>query len=162
MKSLFFRLFLLTFGLITIQSCGGEDPDPDPPVKTVEEIATEALTGTGSQAWGIAGGGSVLRDGVAVTDLYMEFELVLKSGSAKTYTSINNNDLFDATNTWTFSGTNFDKFMLSGVKPAAGREISFTQNNDNLTLNFTITAPGARINAVSAVAGSYTFNLLKQ
>lgn len=162
MKSLFFRLFLLTFGLIAIQSCGGVDPDPDPTLKTAEEIATEALTGTGSQAWGIAGGGSVMRDGVAVTDLYEEFELVLKSGTTETYTSKNNNDLFDATNTWTFSGLNFDKFILSGVKPAAGREISFTQNNDNLTLTFTITAPAARINGVSAVAGNYIFNLLKQ
>ncbi|MEB2781941.1 hypothetical protein U3A58_16220 [Algoriphagus sp. C2-6-M1] len=162
MKSLFFRLFLLAFGLIAMQSCGGDDPDPDPPVKTAQEVATEALTGNGSQAWGTAGGGSVLRDGVAVTDLYAGFELVLKSGSAKTYSSKNNNDLFDSSGTWSFVGSNFDKFMLSGVKPAAGREISFTQNNDNLTLTFTIPAPGARINGILAVAGSYTFNLLKQ
>ena len=162
MKSPLIRLFILTFAMFIIQSCGGDDPDPTPPAKTAEELAIEALTGTGTQAWGIDGGGSVLRDGTAVTDLYSDFELVMRSGTAKTYTTANNNDLFDASGTWSFAGPNFDKFMLSGSKPAAGREISFTQNNGNLTLTFTIPAPGARINGVFAVAGNYTFNLLKK
>lgn len=161
MKSLFIRFILLASVVMAIQSCGGDDPDPTPQ-KTAEEIATEALTGAGTQAWGIDGGGSVERDGVAVTDLYAGFELVLKSGTAKTYTSKNNNDLFDTSGTWSFAGSNFDKFTLSGSKPAAGREISFTQNHDNLKLTFTIPAPGARINGVTAVAGNYTFNLLKK
>lgn len=160
MKSWFFRSLLLTFLTVAIQSCGGEDPDP--PVKTAEEIATEALTGTGSQAWAVDGGGSVERDGVTVTDIYTEYELILKSGSSKTYTSKNSNDLFDASGTWTFEGSNFDKFMLSGSKPAAAREISFTQTNNKLKLTFIIPAPGARVNGVLAVAGSYTFNLIKQ
>lgn len=162
MKSLFIRLSLLVFGMCFIQSCGGDDPEPNPPAKTAEELAIEALTGTGTQAWGIDGSGSVLRDGVTVTDLYAGFELVMKSGSAKTYTSKNNNDLFDTSGTWSFAGANFDKFMLTGSKPAAGREISFTQNNDNLTLTFTIPAPGARVNGMLAVAGNYTFNLKKK
>jgi len=147
--------------MIAFQSCAGDDPDLEP-VKTVEEIATEALTGTSSQTWGIEGGGSVERDGVSVTDLYAGFELVLTSGSAKTYTSKNNNDLLDSSGTWSFAGNNFDKFMLTGNKPATGREISFTQNDDNLKLTFTIPAPGARVNGVMALAGNYTFNLIKQ
>ncbi|PZX51478.1 hypothetical protein [Algoriphagus chordae] len=162
MKSNFFRCVLLACAILTIQSCKKDDPTPDPPKKTAEEIATEALTGSGSQTWGIDGGGSVERDGKVVTDVYAGFELVMKSGSAKTYTSKNNNDLFDTSGSWSFEGTNFDKFMLSGTKPAAGREISFTQNNNNLTLTFTIPLPGARVNGVMAVAGSYTFNLLKK
>lgn len=162
MKSLFFRLLLLTFVMAAIQSCGGDDPNPAPPVKTAEQIATEALTGTGTQIWGIDGGGSVERDGVAVTDLYSGFELVMTSGSAKTYTSKNNNDIFDASGTWIFAGSNFDKFILSGTKPVAGREISFTRTGDNLRLTFTIPAPNARINSVFAVAGSYVFNLNKK
>ncbi|SFB52818.1 hypothetical protein [Algoriphagus aquimarinus] len=157
MKSNFFRLYILAFAMIAIQSCGGDDPMPDPPQKTAEETAIEALTGT----WGLTGGGTVLRDGTAVTDLYTGFELALKSGSSKTFTSKNNNDLFDTSGTWSFAGLNFDKFMLSGIKPAAGREISFTRNNDNLILTFTIPAPNARVNGVTAVAGSYTFNLRK-
>ncbi|MFC5625321.1 hypothetical protein [Algoriphagus winogradskyi] len=161
MKSSIIRLCILAFAMCIIQSCGGDDPDPDP-IKTPEQIATEALTGTGTQTWGVDGGGSVLRDGTAVTDLYSGFELVLTSGSSKTYTSKNNNDIFDASGSWSFAGTNFDKFMLSGTKPAAGREISFTQTNSNLTLTFTIPAPGARVNGVLAVAGNYTFNLLKK
>lgn len=161
MKSLFFRLFLFPLVVIAIQSCGGDNPEPEP-IKTPQQIATEALTGSDSQTWGIDGGGSVVRDGVTVTDLYLGFELVLKSGSGKTYTSKNNNDLFDALGSWSFAGPNFDKFMLSGIKPAAGREISFTQNNSSLTLTFTIPAPGARVNGIMAVAGTYTFNLLKK
>jgi hypothetical protein len=151
-------LILLGFG---IQSCGGDKPTPEPP-KTPEQLAVEALTGTGTQTWGIAGGGSVTRDGRSVTDLYANFELILTSGSAKTYTSRNNNDLFDNSGNWSFAGTNFDKFTLTGTKPAAGREISFTQTGSNLRLEFNIPAPGARLNGQFAVAGSYTFNLLKK
>jgi hypothetical protein len=154
---------MLVAAVITIaQACGGSDsPDPTPP-KTAEQLAIEALTGTGTLNWGISGGGSVQRDGTTVTDLYSNFELILNSGSTKTYTSRNNNDLFDNSGSWSFAGTNFDKFILSGSKPAATREISFTRTGDNLRLTFTIPAPGARINGIFAVAGNYTFNLLKK
>tara|TARA_R110002020_G_C16062236_1_gene755550 strand:+ start:244 stop:729 length:486 start_codon:yes stop_codon:yes gene_type:complete len=161
MKSILYKLFILVVGMIAIQSCGGEDPESTP-VKTPEELAIEALTGDGMQAWGIDGGGSVERDGAVITDNYAEFELVMSSTSSKLYTSKNNNDLFDSAGTWSFAGTNFDKFILSGTKPAADREISFTQAGENLKLTFTIPAPGARINGIHAVAGSYTFNLIKQ
>ncbi len=161
MKPSILKLLLSAFVLLVLQSCGGDDPKPDP-VKTPEQIATEALTGTGSQTWGIAGGGSVERDGTTVTDLYSGFELMLASTNSKTYSSKNNNDLFDNSGTWSFAGANFDKFVLSGSKPASDREISFTQTNNTLKLTFTIPAPGARINGVMAVAGNYTFNLLKQ
>ncbi|MDG1276797.1 MAG: hypothetical protein P8O16_05905 [Algoriphagus sp.] len=156
------RLMFIAAVIIIVQACGGgDDPDPTPP-KTAEQLATEALTGTGTLNWGISGGGSVQRDGTTVTDLYTNFELILNSGSTKTYTSRNNNDLFDNSGSWSFAGTNFDKFILSGTRPVATREISFTRTGDNLRLTFTIPAPGARINGVFAVAGNYTFNLLKK
>lgn len=161
MKSILLRIAVLAWVMVIIQSCGGDNPAPTPP-KTAEQLATEALTGTGTQTWGIAGGGSVTKSGTTVTDLYSTFELVLISGSAKTYTSKNNNDLFDNAGNWSFAGTNFDKFMLTGSKPAAGREISFTRTGDNLRLEFTIPAPGARINGTFAVAGTYVFNMLKK
>ncbi|MDI1322847.1 MAG: hypothetical protein PSV36_08865 [Algoriphagus sp.] len=162
MKPTLLRIAVLAWVMVILQSCGGDDPTPAPPPKTAEQLATEALTGTGTQTWGIAGGGSVVRGTTTVTDLYSTFELVLTSGSAKTYTSKNNNDLFDNAGNWSFAGTNFDKFTLTGTKPAAGREISFTRTGDNLTLNFTIPAPGARINGTFAVAGSYVFTMLKK
>ena len=162
MKSTLLRIAVLAWVMVIMQSCGGDDPTPAPPPKTAEQLATEALTGTGTQTWGIAGGGTVTKSGVVVTDLYSTFELVLSSGTAKTYTSKNSNDLFDTAGNWSFAGTNFDKFTLTGTKPAAGREISFTRTGDNLRLEFTIPAPGARINGTFAVAGSYVFTLLKK
>lgn len=154
-------LLVLMILAIFSSACGGDNPKPDPPQKTPEELAIEALTGTGSQSWSIAGGGSVTRSGNTVTDLFQNFELILNSGSTKTYTSRNNNDLFDNNGNWSFAGTNFDKFTLSGIRPAAGREISFTQTGNNLRLEFNIPAPGARVFGVQAVAGSYVFNLVK-
>lgn len=161
MKTNLWKSALLAIVMIGLQSCGGDEPKPDPP-KTPEQIATEALTGTGTQAWGIASGGSVTRDGRTVTDLYANFELILNSGSSKTYTSRNNNDLFENNGNWSFTGTNFDKIQLTGIKPASGREISFTQSGTNLTLTFNIPAPGARINETFAIAGNYTFVLVKK
>lgn len=157
----FVKLIMVCAVAVLIQACGGDDPTPTPP-KTPEQLATEALTGTGTLTWGVSGGGSVQRDGATVTDLYSNFELIMNSGSSKTYTTKNNNDLFDTSGNWSFVGTNFDKFTLTGTKPAAGREISFTRTGDNLRLTFTIPAPGARINGVFAVAGNYVFNLNKK
>ncbi len=161
MKTNLWKLALLAIVMIGLNSCGGDSPTPTPP-KTPEQIATEALTGTGTQTWGVANGGSVVRDDQTVTDLYANFELILNSGSSKTYTSRNNNDLYDSNGNWSFAGTNFDKIQLTGTKPAAGREISFTQTGNNLTLTFNIPAPGARINGTLAIAGNYTFVLVKK
>ncbi|MBN7812350.1 hypothetical protein J0A68_15460 [Algoriphagus sp. H41] len=141
-----------------LQACGGDDPTPTPP-KSKEEIATEALTGSGTQTWVLSGGGKVTRDGTDVSSQYATFELTLISAPSKTYTSKNSNDLFDANGTWAFAGTNFDKITLSGSKPAATREMSFTQSGSNLKLVFSIPAPGARVNAV---AGDYVFDLVKK
>ncbi|SFO51673.1 hypothetical protein SAMN04488519_107258 [Algoriphagus ornithinivorans] len=160
MKKSLFSLSLISLFTVIIFACG-DKPAPTPQ-KTPEQLAVEALTGSGSQTWGIAGGGSVTRSGSTVTDQYQNFELILNSGSAKTYTTRNNNDLFDNSGNWSFAGTNFDKFSLTGAKPAAGREISFTRTGDNLRLEFNIPAPGARINGTFAVAGSYVFNLVKK
>jgi hypothetical protein len=157
----FIKIVMVLAAAVLIQACGGDSPTPTPP-KTPEQLATEALTGTGTLTWALAGANSVTRDGTNVTDLYTDFELILNSGSTKTYTSRNNNDLFDTSGNWSFAGTNFDKLTLTGTKPAAGREISFTRTGDNLRLTFTIPAPGARISGVFAVAGSYVFNLNKK
>lgn len=160
MKSLFLKL---TFSFLTLAILMGCKEDPDPtPQKTPEQIATEALAGTGTQSWGIAGGGSVTRNGATVTDVYTNFELVLNSGTSKTYSSRNNNELFDGSGNWSFAGSNFDKITLTGAKPAAGREISFTQNNNTLRLEFSVPTPGSRLDATQAIAGSYVFVLVKK
>ncbi len=157
----FLKILSFCAVVILIQACGGDDPTPAPP-KTAEQIATEALTGTSSLTWALTGTNTVTRDGANVTEKYTGFELVLTSGAAKTYTSKSSGDLFDSSGNWSFAGSNFDKFTLTGSKPASGREISFTRTGDNLRLTFTIPAPGARINGVFAVAGNYVFNLNKK
>jgi len=162
MKSLITRFFVLAVALGVISSCGGDEPNPTPPPPSPEQEAVEKLTGPdGSQAWGLQNGGSVTRDGTAVTDLYDGFRLTLNAGTSRTYTSANNNDLFDNSGNWSFTDGTFSKFELSGSAPASGREITFTQTADNLRLDFNIPAPGARINGVFAIAGSYTFNLTR-
>jgi hypothetical protein len=153
----FFALVIFSF----ITSCDKDKPEPEPK-KTPEQLANEALAGTGTQAWAVSGGGSVTRDGRTVTDLYSSFELVINSGSSKTYSTKNNNDLFDENGNWSFAGTNFDKIQLSGAKPVSGREVSFTQTGTTLRLEFSIPAPGARLNGQMAVAGSYSFVLQKK
>ncbi len=158
MRANLWKIAVLAIVILGIQACGGDDPPPEPP-KSKEEIATEALTGTGTQAWVITGGGKVTKSGTEVTAEYATFELTLTSTSSKTYTSKNSNELFDASGTWAFAGSNFDKITLSGSKPAASREMSFTQSGDNLKLVFSIPMPGARVNAV---AGDYVFDLVKK
>lgn len=161
MQFRFLNLFLASIIFFGITSCDPDKPTPAPQ-KTPEQIATEALASSGTQSWGVAGGGSVTRDGRTVTDTYSAFELVVNAGTAKTYSTKNNNDLFDANGNWSFAGTNFDKIQLTGAKPAAGREISFTQNGNTLRLDFSVPAPGARINGIQAVAGTYSFVLQKK
>jgi hypothetical protein len=110
----------------------------------------------------VAGGGSVTRDGQNVTSTYATFEVILNSGTSKAYSTKNGGGLFDDNGTWSFAGTNFDKFILTGVKPAATREISFTQIGTTLRLEFRIPAPGARVDGTASLSGNYTFNLVKK
>lgn len=156
------KLLLIAFFavlMISLQSCG-DDPVPQTP-KTAEELAIEALAGTGTKTWTLTGG-TVKKNGTDVTSTYSGFELTFNAGTTKTYTSKNSNDLFDSNGSWDFAGANFDKFVLSGSKPAATREISFTESSGKLTLLFTIPQPGARIFGTQAVAGNYEFVLNKK
>jgi len=152
--------FVLIFSLLVACKEKGEET----PVinKTPEQLATEALAGTGTAQWNVAGGGSVTRDGQNVTSTYATFELTLNAGTSKTYSTKNGGEIFDNNGTWYFAGTNFDKIILTGTKAAATREISFTQTGTTLQLDFRIPLPGARVDGTSALAGNYVFNLVKK
>jgi len=157
---------VLIFTLLFSCKEKGENPDTK---KTPEQIATEALSGTGTAKWTVAGGGSVTRDGQNVTNTYATFEVFfnagasgLNSSTSKTYSTKNGGEIFDDNGTWYFAGTNFDKLILTGIKPAATREISFTQIGTTLRFDFRIPLPGARVDGTSALAGNYTFNLVKK
>lgn len=161
MKTNLIRIAILFWILALSQGCGGDNP-PKPAAKTPEQLAIESLTGTGMQTWIVAGGGSVTKNSTVITDLYTNFDLILSSGTAKGFTTKNNNDLFESSGNWSFAGTNFDKITLTGTKPASNTEISITQTGDNLRLEFIIPLPGGRILGSQAIAGSYVFNLKKQ
>ena len=150
---------LLIFSLLFACKEKGENPDTK---KTPEQLATEALAGTGTAQWTVAGGGSVTRDGQNVTSTFATFEVFLNAGASKTYSTRNSAELFDENGTWSFAGTNFDKFILTGIKPAATREISFTQTGTTLRFDFRIPVPGARMDGTTSLAGNYTFNLVKK
>ena len=157
MKNTFFNLLALLGLIIFLFSCDETRTDPEPQ-KTPEELATEDLAGNASETWTVAGGGSVQRDGRSETNIYQNFEITFNTN--RTYQTANSNSLFDANGNWNFAQGRVDIFVLSGSAPASGQEVSFTRNNNNLTLQFNIPAPaGAR---VQAVAGSYTFNLRRK
>lgn len=153
-KSLLY-LQLILLGIFLV-SCGGDDPDPAK-AKTAEQIAIEALAGDTNINWTVANGGSVTKDDQPITAEYTGFELRLISN--KTYTTTAN-PLFDQNGSWSFAGDNFDKIILTGSLPAAGKEISFTRTTDKLRLMFTVPMPTN--GKVTALAGSYVFELIKE
>lgn len=155
--------FLLV-GLLSLSMLGCNKDKPTPiPEPTAEEKAIAELTGSGSLTWIVGDAGSVSKNGSNVSDLYTDFELLLKSTPAQTYTTKNNNQLFDDSGSWSFAGSNFDKIMLTGASLLAGREISYTQTGDNLKLSFSVPTPtSGRIDATQALVGDYVFNLIKK
>lgn len=162
MQKLVLSFFVLGFLSLMVFSCKEKKDDPTP-TKTPEELAIDDLTGGSSQAWVIAGGGSVIRDGRSETNIYQTFEIVLAANSSsKTYTTINSNDLFDSNGNWSFANNDLGKIILTGSRPVSGNEISWTQTSNDLILKFTISAPGGRQLPNAAVIGSYTFNLKKK
>lgn len=160
MRKLLFSLLTLSALLLTFSSCKktGEEPEPQ---KTPRELAIDDLTGGSAQVWTVSDGGSVSRDGRSETTIYQGFEIEFAANQAsKTYTTTNANDLFDGSGNWDFVGENLDKIILTGTRPAAGNEISYTRSGSNdLRLQFTIAVPGAR---TEAVAGNYVFNLKRK
>lgn len=162
MQKLILSLSILLFLGQLFYSCGEKKGDPTPD-KTPEELAIEDLAGQSSLTWTVANGGSVTRDGNSETNVYQNFEIQFSANaSSKTYSTTSNNELFDNSGSWSFVGENLDKIQLAGSRPASNKEISFTRSGIDLTLNFSIIAPGARQSGIAAVAGSYIFRLKRK
>lgn len=154
------HLLLLVCVMLFLGACGGNEGPDGPGGDTPEQLAVETLTGGSSVVWAVANGGSVTRDGQALTADYAGFELRLTSGASnRTYTTTSNS-LFDQHGSWSFAGGNFDKIQLTGSQPAAGKEISFTRTGERMTLSFTVPVPSN--SRVTALAGSYLFELVKK
>jgi hypothetical protein len=140
-------ILLLCFGFFA--SCGEEQ-------KTPEELAIEKLTGEIGITYTVGTTGYVKRNQVDESKFYPNLNLKLQ-GTTKSYTSSGADDLFDASGNWEFVGTNFDKIRLTGSKPAAQGDISFTKNGQDLILVFSVpTPPGGR---VASLTGNYEIKL---
>ena len=147
MKKLF-PILLLCLGLL-ISACG-EEP------KTPEELALEKISGAQGFTYTLGTTGYVKRNQVDESKFYPGLSLRLV-GTTKSYTSSGAPDLFDASGNWEFVGTNFDKIRLTGSKPAAQVDISYTKNGQELVLVFSVPTPqGGR---VAALTGNYEIKL---
>ncbi|WP_226391043.1 hypothetical protein [Penaeicola halotolerans] len=149
------KLFsLLTLSLFLFAGCGSEDDTPTP-----EEIAEQLLTAEGSLTWTISGGNAT-KDGVSITSFYESFSITFtKSGSNLTYTTTGGGDLFDASGSWSFVGTEFEAIQLTGSRAAAGREIAISNSSTSLRLQFTVPQSGSGSFQTATIDGQYVFNL---
>lgn len=139
----------LLFCLCLLSSCG-ED------LKTPEELALEKLSGELGTTYTLGTTGYVKRNQVDESKFYTGLSIRLQ-GTSKSYSTTGATDLFDAAGNWEFVGTNFDKIRLTGSKPAAQVDISYTKNGQDLILVFSVpTPPGGR---VAALTGSYEIKL---
>ena len=143
-----YSILLLCLGLL-VSACG-EDP------KTPEELALEKISGAQGFTYTLGTTGYVKRNQVDESKFYPGLSLRLV-GTTKSYTSSGAADLFDASGNWEFVGTNFDKIRLTGSKPAAQVDISYTKNGQELVLVFSVpTPPGGR---VASLTGNYEIKL---
>jgi hypothetical protein len=146
MKKLF-PLLLLCFYFFA--SCGEKEKSP-------EELALEKLSGETGITYTLGTTGYVKRNQVDETKFYPNLNLKLQ-GTTKSYTASGADDLFDASGNWEFVGTNFDKIRLTGSKPAAQVDISYTKNGTDLILVFSVPTPtGGR---VASLTGNYEIKL---
>jgi hypothetical protein len=146
MKKLF-PLLLLCFYFFA--SCGEKEKSP-------EELALEKLSGETGITYTLGTTGYVKRNQVDESKFYPNLNLKLQ-GTSKTYTVSGADDLFDASGNWEFVGTNFDKIRLTGSKPAAQVDISYTKNGTDLILVFSVPTPtGGR---VASLTGNYEIKL---
>ena len=146
------KLFpFLLLCLLCLASCG-EKESP----KTPEELALEKLSGDLGTNYTLGTTGYVKRNQVDESNFYPGLSIRLQ-GTTKSYTSTGGTDLFDGTGNWEFVGTNFDKIRLTGTKPAAQVDISYTKSGSNLILVFSVpTPPGGR---VASLTGNYEVKL---
>jgi hypothetical protein len=143
------KLLILFFCFGLFASCGEDQ-------KTPEELALEKLSGETGISYSLGTTGYVKRNQMDESKFYPNLNLKLQ-GTTKSYTASGADDLFDASGNWEFVGTNFDKIRLTGSKPAAQVDISYTKNGTDLILVFSVpTPPGGR---VTALTGSYEIKL---
>lgn len=143
-------------------SCQGDD-DGDPQ-QTPRERAIAVLAGNDEITWTVAGGGSVSRDGTSQTANFADFEITFRNrGSAGlNYQTTGGTGLFDASGNWTLEGEDYELLRLTGIQPAANKNIQYSNQGGDLRLEFTVTNPTAENARTQALLGFYVFTLKRK
>lgn len=150
---------LFAFGLLSVLVFSCSDDDDDPKGKTEQELAIENLAGSGSITWAVSGGGSVSKDGTSQTGNFSDFEITFRNGGSAglNYETVGGSGLFDASGSWNLEGENYRVLRLSGIQPAANKNIDYEKQGTDLRLELTIPPPPA--SRVEALIGYYIFTL---
>lgn len=147
-SKLFYALAILAFGVV-LSSCKKDEPKP----KTDEELQLEKLAGT----WALPSpspSNSVTVAGNDVTADWATFQVTFTDGSYSTSSSAAP-EVWPASGTWTFATGDVNTLQRND-----GVDISINVTETSLTMSFTYTAPGGRIDGVE---GDWVFsNLVKQ
>lgn len=151
--------FILTVSVIVLACGGSGGGGDDDPMLTDEQIRLRALAGTTGITWTAT---SITFDG-APADGFDNFSLTIRGtdNTAKTYTSIDGDPLFDASGTWAFNGTNINQLIFDGesdnVYSISNIDADATPATLTLTVNFT--NPGS---SAAGTNGTYVLNMQAQ
>ena len=138
-KTLRLILLLLAFtSILFVSSCDKDEATPEP---TKDELIQKTFT--------VGSTGTIMRDGVDVSDEFANMTLGFNSNG--TYTSTNGGRVFRSSGTWAWN-TDKSNMILDGDFPMDVVEVTETF----VRLRFTLTYERAESNGrVSAVVGVY-------
>lgn len=133
--------------VVTFMSCGSDDANE----QSQEEINAIKLSGS----WKMGSGSSVTREGVDITEEYSN--LLIRFTTSNQYTVQGDpNNVFFPSGTWKFVEGDIARILLNSSDVPIN--LSY-QDDDHLTLTFTVVGDqplGGRVNGIS---GQYQFAL---
>ena len=147
---------------IAFMNCGGDSPQPNPPVEpTAEEIMTEALT-TGGGSWGLGAGSTVVvtkgTNQIDVTeDLFNGFSITF---SETGYTTTGTSPVWARTDSWLFKSNTEGTVLIrnSDGKEVTIKSISATELQLELYWDQNTNEEGGR---TQSTMGTHLFTLKK-
>jgi hypothetical protein len=139
----------LVFALLVFTACKNDDLDPK--AAALNEQLNALMNGGSS--WVLGSTGSVMKDGVDVSNQFAGFKLTIGS---KTYTTQNSlRHVWDSSGTWDFIGDDPDQILTDD-----GTEISVSLSDSSLILTFN--AGSSEAGRANSVSGEYVFRLISE